>query len=138
MPVTKTIGVAKSVLKSSASRPSKTPRLLSAEANRSAKYKSAHQPGRVRLSRIGHLKRNRGGQGLLPMHSHGVAKDICTNTTSTRRYRTVRLVKIPDKYRKEWLALNESKAKMNPLLPRSKAMSHTDSEREDEQSDNDA
>ena len=126
MSPTNTIGVAKTVTKSCASRPSKTARLLSTEANRCQKYKSATQPGRVRLSRIGHLKCNRGGQGVLPTHSHGVARDICLNTTSTRRYLNVGLVKIPDEYRKEWFALNESKAKMNPMLPRFKAMSHTD------------
>ena len=127
MSTTKTTSLTKSLMTiSDTDRPSKKPKLLAAEANRSAKYKSPNQPGRVRLSRLGFLKWNRGGQGVLPVHSHAVAQDVCTNTTSQRRYVEVALVKIPDKYRAEWIALNQSKANMNPLLPRFKAMSHTD------------
>ena len=42
------------------------------------------QPGRIHLGKIGFAVVNRGGQGILPMHVHSVAQDICTNGTSKR------------------------------------------------------
>ena len=88
-------------------------------------YALANQPGRVHVGKIGFYKRNRGGQGVLPLHTHFIARDICMNTTSKRRYNQVRLVEVPEAAKKAWLALNANKAKMNPLLPEFKAMSHS-------------
>ena len=66
-----------------------------------------------------------GGQGVLPLHTHDLARNICMKGTSKRRYFKVRLVEVPDTAKKAWLAANAYKAKMNPLLPEFKAMSHS-------------
>ena len=95
------------------------------EANRGEKYLLPIQPGRVAVSKIGFHGRNRGGQGVLPFHAHDIAKNICTKGTSKRRYNKVRLVVVPEKHKKAWLAMNLRKAKMNVLLPEFKAMSHS-------------
>ena len=105
--------------------PNKKQKLLLTLANRTEKYLLPNQPGRVHLDKIGFYKRNRGGQGVLPLHSHDVCTDICTKGTSKRRYGIVRLVQVPDAARADWLATNQTKAKMNPWLPEFQAMSHT-------------
>ena len=103
----------------------KKQKLELSEANRSEQYLLQNQPGRVAVSKIGFFERNRGGHGVLPFHSHAIAKNICTKGTSKRRYKKVRLVVVPEKAKKAWLAMNLKKAKMNALLPEFKAMSHS-------------
>ena len=69
-------------------------------ADRADKYLSPAQPGRVDLSRIYWYPANRGGQGILPLHTHDIAKNISTKGTSKRRYGKVRLVVVPEKAKK--------------------------------------
>ena len=102
----------------------KKQKVLLAEANRSEQYLLTDQPGRVELHFIGWHQRNRGGQGLLPLHVHDIAENVCTKGTSKRRYGQVRLVEVPDDIRQTWLDANSHKAKRNPWLPEFLAMSH--------------
>ena len=95
------------------------------ENNRGDRYIIPNQPGRVILDKIGWQIRNREGQGILPLLTHAIAKNIATIGTSKRRYGKVRLVVVPQKAKKAWLAINANKAKLNPLLPEFKAMSHS-------------
>ena len=76
--------------------PKKKSKTLNCEANRGESYKSSTQPGRVSLSQISWHPSTRGGQGILPMHAHVVAKSICDQGTSIRRYISVRLVEVPE------------------------------------------
>ena len=103
----------------------KKQKMILSEANRSEKYLVPNQPGRVLVGKIGWQVRNRGGQGILPLHTHDVAKNISTKGTSKRRYGKVRLVVVPEKVKQGWLKINADKAKLNPLLPEFKAMSHS-------------
>ena len=103
----------------------KKQKLLLAEADRAEQYQITNQPGRVHLNRISWHHSNRGGQGILPLHVHNVAYDICTKGTSVRRYGHVRLVEVPEDVRQTWLSDNQKKAKLNPLMASVKAMSHT-------------
>ena len=73
------------------------------------------QPGRIHLGKIGFAVVNRGGQGILPMHVHSVAQDICTNGTSKRRYNVVLLVVVPQKELQAWRAANILKSREHPL-----------------------
>ena len=104
----------------------KKQKTLPAEADRAEKHLAPNQPGRVQLNRITWHPQNRGGQGILPIHVHDVAKDICTNGTSSRRYGQVRLVEVPERLMEVLLSANEKKAKQNPLLADFMAMSHTE------------
>ena len=65
------------------------------EANRGDKYLIPNQPGRVFVGKIGWQVRNREGQGILPLLTHAIAKNITTIGTSKRRYGKVRLVVVP-------------------------------------------
>ena len=98
--------------------PQKKPRAVIGEADRAQQYVSPTQPGRVRLNEIGFYEGNRGGQGILPLHTHTIAWDICTKTTSARRYGPVYLVEVPEDVPGTWLFANKRKWRENPLLPR--------------------
>ena len=78
------------------------------EADRAQEFllPSREQPGRVGLGEIGFAIVNRGGQGILPMHVHSVAHDICTNGTSKRRHNVVLLLVVPQKELQAWRAAN--------------------------------
>ena len=95
------------------------------EANRSEKYLIPNQPGRVFVGKIGWQVRNRGGARYTAFATHDIAKNIATIGTSKRRYGKVRLVVVPQKAMKKWLTINANKARLNPLLPEFKAMSHS-------------
>ena len=72
---------------------------------------------RIPLSNIG-FARLWGGQGIMPPHVHDIAYDVCMNMTSVRRYRTVFLVVVPEKFKVAWR--NDhwwSKSLLNPLFP---------------------
>ena len=99
--------------------------MLLSGADRAEQYLAPKQPGRVHLSKISWYHDNRGGQGVLPFHVHDIAKGICTEGTSKRRYGTVRLVEVPEEAIASWLAANQKKAALNPFLADFKAMSHT-------------
>ena len=53
----------------------KKQKTLPAEADRAEKHLAPNQPGRVQLNRITWHPQNRGGQGILPLHVHNVARD---------------------------------------------------------------
>ena len=77
--------------------PPKKPKVTMIEAaDRADKYLSPAQPGRVHLSKIYWHLANRGGQGIMPMHVQDVAFGICKSGTSKRRYKSVRLVVVPE------------------------------------------
>ena len=82
---------------------SKKAKLLHSEADRGEQYLLPNQPGRVPLDSIGWHPQNRGGQGIMPLHVHDIAKEICDTGTSKRRYNQVRLVKVPDEAKAPWL-----------------------------------
>ena len=105
--------------------PKKKSRTLNCEANRGESYKSSTQPGRVPLSQISWHPSNRGGQGILPMHAHVVAKSICAQGTSIRRYNSVRLVEVPEAEKDAWLKGVERKINLNSQLSRFQAISHS-------------
>ena len=94
----------------------KKPRLITADADKAEENHVASQPMRVMVWRVSWQPMNRGGQGVLPLHVHDVAFDICTYGTSARRYGKVSLVEVPEDVKAEWLAANHRKANMNPLL----------------------
>ena len=97
---------------------------MKVDADRADGFIIANQPGRVRLERISWYHDNRGTQGVLPMHAHDIALDISKNGTSRRRYGTVRLIEVPEKFSEGWLKENRKKAASNPLLANFAAMSH--------------
>ena len=77
--------------------PPKKPKVtIIEEADRADKYLSPAQPGRVHPSKIYWHLANRGGQGIMPMHAQDVALGICKSGTSKRRYKSVRLVVVPE------------------------------------------
>ena len=88
------------------------------EADRAQEFllPAREQPGRVPLRNIGFHPRNRGGQGIIPPHTHTVAMDVCKNGTSKRRYGTVNLVKVPAKELERWRKDNQLKRRQNTLL----------------------
>ena len=98
--------------------PSKKQRALIGEADRDQQYASPNQLGRVQLKEIGFHEGNRGGQGVLPLHTHTIVWDICTKGTSSRRYGPVYLVEVPEDAKEKWLLANKRKWKENELLPR--------------------
>ena len=98
--------------------PCKKQRALVGEVDRAQQYLSPTQPGRVQLLEIGFHPGNRGGQGILPLHTHTIAVDICTNGTSSRRYGAVLLVQVRDELLPQWLLANTRKRKCNFLLAR--------------------
>ena len=51
-------------------------KLLQREADRGEQYLCPVQPGRVPLNKISWHPLNRGGQGIMPLHAHEVAKDV--------------------------------------------------------------
>ena len=104
---------------------SKKAKTLLHDGNRASKYSVVNQPGRVPLNKMSWHSLNRGGQQILPFHAHVIAKDICKNGTSARRYVSVALVEVPEAHRESWLAANQKKATLNPLLADFAAMSHT-------------
>ena len=85
------------------------------EADRAQKHLMRSQPGRVLIEKIHFQPRNRGGQGLLPRHSHNVATDVIKGT-SIQRYDPVRLVNVPAKEKAAWLLAIKRKVKNIPLL----------------------
>ena len=105
--------------------PIKKSKTLNDEANRGESYKSSTQPGRVSLSQISWHPSNRGGQGILPMHAHVVAKSICDQGTSIRRYNSVRLVEVPEAEKDAWLKGVQRKINLNSQLSRFQAISHS-------------
>ena len=94
----------------------KRQRMMVSDADKAETHKVATQPGRVKLGQISCYGRNRGGQGILPLHAHDVAFDICENLTSIRRYQHVKLVEVPEEMVQEWLATNMQKAKLHAYL----------------------
>ena len=84
--------------------PCKKQKALVGEADRAKKYQAKVQPGRMLLRRMGFVPFNRGGQGIIPRHTHTIAKDICKNCTSSRRYGAVLIVEVPEGVRAEWLS----------------------------------
>ena len=99
--------------------PSKKQRFLISERDSAhLQYLSPIQPGRVPLREIGFHEMNRAGQGIVPMHVHALALDICRNGTSARRYGPVMLVEVPDGKKDAWLSANKQKWTCNPLMPR--------------------
>ena len=106
--------------------PPKKPKVtMIEEADRADKYLSPAQPGRVHPSKIYWHLANRGGQGIMPMHAQDVALGICKSGTSKRRYKSVRLVVVPEGAVPKWLSAIQKKIKMNPFLATFQAMSHT-------------
>ena len=103
----------------------KRQKLMLADADRAQKHLDPIQPDRVLLEKISWCLKNRGGQGILPLHAHDVAEDICENGTSVRRTPHVKLIEMPDGMVESWLETNRKKAKMSPLLADFSAMSHT-------------
>ena len=106
--------------------PQPTEQGIFSDADRAATYVSAHQPGRVKLTNISWYRHFRSaGQGLLPGHMHDIAKDICLNGTSKRRYNVVKVVEVPEHATASWLTGNAEISAMNPLMADFQAMSHT-------------
>ena len=105
--------------------PAKKTKHLHDEADRAEQYLKASQPGRVSLNRIYWHPHNRGGQGIMPLHVHDVAMNICTKGTSMRRYGRVRLVEVPEAVKDSWLEGVRKKVRMNPLLAKLPAISHS-------------
>ena len=96
--------------------PPKKPKVtMIEEADRADKYLSPAQPGRVHPSKIYWHLANRGGQGIMPMHAQDVALGICKSGTSKRRYKSVRLVVVPEGAVPKWLSAIQKKIKRNPL-----------------------
>ena len=91
-------------------------RKLLFDADRAEYMKIANQPGRVQLAKITWHRRNRGGQGILQLHSHEIALDVSLFGTSKRRYKAVRLVEVPESAKSEVLRDNRKKTSLNPLL----------------------
>ena len=113
---------------SSSGPPGKKPKKQKAllqEADRADKYLDPIQPGRVHIGQINYHEDNRGGQGIMPMHVHVLAQNICVEGTTKRRYHAVRLVRVPEAVEEKWIAMIRKKARMNSLLPNISAMSHT-------------
>ena len=94
------------------------------EADRADKYLPPAQPGRVELSKIYWHLAHRGGQGIMPTHAQDVALGICKSGISKRRYKSVRLLVVPEGDVPKWLSAIQKKIKRSPLLARFKAMSH--------------
>lgn len=105
--------------------PSKKTKTLQSEADRADSYKSSTQPGRVPLRHICWHPSKRGGQGILALHAHEVAKNICETGTSIRRYKEVRLVEVPEPKKESWLKEVERKIALNASLSRLQAISHS-------------
>ena len=103
--------------------PAKKQKSLLSGADRAEQYLAPKQPGRVHLSKISWYHDNRGGQGVLPFHVHDIAKGICTEGTSKRRYGQVRLVEVPEAAMTSWLSANHRKTALNPLLANFQALS---------------
>ena len=104
----------------------KKQKTLPAEADRAEKYLATNLPGRVPLSQISWHPANRGGQGILPLHVHNVARDTCTNGRGNRRYGQVKLVEVPENVRTSWLSANLiAETTRNPRVANFLAMSHT-------------
>ena len=103
----------------------KKQKTLRSEAARAETYLAPNQLGRVPLNKISWHPDNRGGQGIMPLHVHDVALDICTRGTSKRQYDQVRMVEVPENVMKQWLSDNQKKSTLNPLLASFQAMSHT-------------
>ena len=96
------------------------------EADRAQSYllPAREQPGRVLLGKMGFAGKNRGGQGILPMHVHSVALDVCTNGTSKRRYNVVLLVVVPQKELQAWRAENAFKMSSKSTLSEVQRQGH--------------
>ena len=90
---------------------------LNTEAERAQKFLLPCQPDRVALGKIGWHPRNRGGQCVMPQHTHNVALNIVEKMTSSRRYGVIYLVEVPKAVRADWLQANREKARRNSLLP---------------------
>ena len=105
--------------------PAKKQKLMLKDADRAETHLLKTQPGRVPLHYIAWHPANRGGQGIMPMHAHDVALDVCTNGTSERRCGIVNLVEVPEAEKEKWLEVIARKCSMSPLLSNLKAMSHT-------------
>ena len=90
---------------------------LNTEAERAQKFLLPCQPDRVALGKIGWHPRNRGGQCVMPQHTHTVALNIVEKMTSSRRYGVIYLVEVPKAVRADWLQANREKARRNSLLP---------------------
>ena len=103
---------------------SKKRKTLLADADRAEQYVTPNQPGRVKLMQISWYTKNRGGQGIMPLHAHDVAFSVVTLGTSKRRYGRVGLVEVPANVVATWLADNRRKSKLNPLLANFDAMSN--------------
>ena len=85
-----------------------------------------NQPKRVPLNMISLRPANRGGQGILPIHVHNVARDTCTNGRGNRRYGQVKLVEVPEIVRTSWLSANLiADTTRNPRVANFLAMSDT-------------
>ena len=95
------------------------------DADRAEKYLDPIQPGRVHIGQINYHEYNRGGQGIMPMHVHLIARNVCVDGTSKRRYHAVKLVRVPEAVEKKWIVMIRMKARLNSLLPNCEAMSHT-------------
>ena len=52
----------------------------------------------------------------MQLHAQAMAHNISIYGTSKKRYGKVLLVEVPESVKKEWLQVNERKAKMNPML----------------------
>ena len=96
-----------------------------ADADRAETHRLPNQPGRVQLHQISWYPKNRGGQGVMPMHMHDVAYSVVTHGTSKRRYDRVLLVEVPANVVETWLDNNRKKSRLNPLLANFDAMGKT-------------
>ena len=105
--------------------PNKRTKSLHCQANREEGYKTRTQPGRVPLSQISWPPSNRGGQGIVPLHADVVAKNICDQGTSIRRYMYVRLVEVPERQKEAWLKGIQRKLNQNWALSTFQAISHS-------------
>ena len=102
----------------------KKQKALLQDADRAEKYLDPIQPGRVHIGQINYHEYNRGGQGIMPMHAQDVALGICKSGTSKRRYKSVRLVVVPEAAVKTWLSAIQKKIKRSSLLAKFQAPSH--------------
>ena len=70
-----------------------------ADADRAETYRLPNQPGRVQLHQISWHPKNRGGQGVMPMHMHEVAYDVTSGTRAMSHHAGFKRY-VPMSYRK--------------------------------------
>ena len=72
---------------------------------------------RIKLDLLWFLPSNRGGLGVMPLHTHEVARDILLHKVSLKRYQNVEVVKLTPAMQAIVLKANQRLCDSNPLLP---------------------